>query len=85
MMSTFEQETLWIAAKAMSSDRSVKEVLRRLKERAVGDWASSPPEADAKRLDAYHMVRAISAFESELSALAAEPDVVRFNRRLRKA
>jgi hypothetical protein len=85
MMSTFEQETLWIAAKAMSNDKSVKEVLRRLKERAVDDWASSPPEADAKRLDAYHMVRAISAFESELSALAAEPDVVRFNRRLRKA
>lgn len=84
-MSTFEQETLWIAAKAMSNDKSVKEVLRRLKERAVDDWASSPPEADAKRLDAYHMVRAISAFESELSALAAEPDVVRFNRRLRKA
>ena len=84
-MSTFEQETLWIAAKGMANDKAVQEVLRRLKERAVDDWASSPPEADAKRLDAYHMVRAITAFESELTALAAEPDVVRFNKRLRKA
>lgn len=84
-MSTFEQETLWIAAKAMANDRAVQEVLRRLKERAVDDWASSPPEADAKRLDAYHMVRAIASFETELTALASEPDVTRFNRRLRKA
>lgn len=84
-MSTFEQETLWIAAKGMAKDAAVKEVLRRLKEKAVDDWASSPPEAEAKRMDAYHMVRAITAFESELTALAAEPDVVRFNRRLRKA
>ena len=84
-MSTFEQETLWIAARAMANDKSVKEVLRRLKERAGDDWASSPPEADAKRLEAYYMVRAIAALESELTALAAEPDVVRFNRRLRKA
>jgi len=84
-VSTFEQETLWIAAKGMANDKAVQEVLRRLKERAVDDWASSPPEADAKRLDAYHMVRAITAFESELTALAAEPDVVRFNKRLRKA
>ncbi len=84
-MSTFEQEALWIAAKAMANDRAVQEVLRRLKERAVDDWASSPPEADAKRLDAYHMVRAIASFETELTALASEPDVTRFNRRLRKA
>ncbi len=84
-MSTFEQETLWIAAKAMANDRAVQEILRRLKERAVDDWASSPPEADAKRLDAYHMVRAIASFETELTALASEPDVTRFNRRLRKA
>jgi hypothetical protein len=84
-VSTFEQETLWIAAKAMANDRAVQEVLRRLKERAVDDWASSPPEADAKRLDAYHMVRAIASFETELTALASEPDVTRFNRRLRKA
>jgi hypothetical protein len=84
-VSTFEQETLWIAAKAMANDKAVQEVLRRLKERAVDDWASSPPEADAKRLDAYHMVRAIASFETELTALASEPDVTRFNRRLRKA
>jgi hypothetical protein len=84
-VSTFEQETLWIAAKAMANDKAVQEVLRRLKERAVDDWASSPPEADAKRLDAYHMVRAIASFQAELTALASEPDVMRFNRRLRKA
>jgi hypothetical protein len=84
-VSTFEQETLWIAAKGMANDKAVQEVLRRLKERAVDDWASSPPEADAKRLDAYHMVRAIASFQAELTALASEPDVTRFNRRLRKA
>lgn len=84
-MSTFEQEQLWIAAKALTKDAAVAEVLRRMRENATDSWASSPPEADAKRMEAYYMVRAIAAFESELTALAAEPDILRFNRRLRKA
>lgn len=84
-MSTFEQEQLWIAAKSLTKDAAVKEVLRRMRENATDAWASSPPEAEAKRMEAYYMVRAIAAFESELTALAAEPDILRFNRRLRKA
>lgn len=84
-MSTFEQEQLWIAAKALTKDASVKEVLRRMRAAAVDTWASSAPEAEAKRMEAYYMVRAIAAFESELTALAAEPDILRFNKRLMRA
>lgn len=84
-MSTFEQEQLWTAAKALSKDAAAQEVLRRLREKATDDWANSAPEAEAKRMEAYYLVRAIAAFESELTALAAEPDLTRFNRRLRKA
>ena len=84
-MSTHEQEQLWIAAKGLVKDASAKEVLKRLRENATDDWANSAPDAEAKRMEAYYMVRAIAAFEAELTALAAEPDLTRFNRRLRKA
>ena len=84
-MSSYEQEELWRAAKALSLDGATQEVLRRLKDRSVSDWMGSPPEAAAKRDDAYHMVRAIAAFRDELTALAAEPTVTQFNRRLNRA
>jgi hypothetical protein len=36
-------------------------------------------------MEAYYMVRAIGAVKSELTALASEPDILHFNKRLRKA
>jgi hypothetical protein len=84
-MSTYEQEELWRAAKALASDKSTQTVLQRLQDRSVSDWMGTPPEASAKRDDAYHMVRAIAAFRDELTALAAEPTITQFNRRLNRA
>lgn len=84
-MSTFNQEELWRAAKLLSQDAAAQEVLKRMKDRSVSDWMGSAPDASAKRDDAYHMVRAIAAFRDELTALAAEPTVTQFNRRLNRA
>lgn len=84
-MASYEQEELWRAAKALSLDKATLAVLQRLQDRSVSDWMGSPPEAAAKRDDAYHMVRAITAFRDELTALAAEPTITQFNRRLNRA
>jgi hypothetical protein len=80
-----EQEELWRAAKSLDGDRALDEVFRRLEARWIDVWKGSAPENEQKRMEAYYMVRSIAAFRSELTALAAEPDVLRFNRRLRKA
>jgi hypothetical protein len=84
-MANYEQEELWRSAKALSVDKATLAVLQRLQDRSVSDWMGSPPEAAAKRDDAYHMVRAIAAFRDELTALAAEPTIMQFNRRLNRA
>ena len=84
-MSTYDQEELWRSAKALVNDKAAQAVLNRLQDRVVADWMGSSPEAVAKRDDAYHMVRAIAAFKDELTALAAEPSVTQFNRRLNRA
>ena len=84
-MSTFEQEQLWIAAAALHKDQAAQEVLKRLEARFVSEWMGSAPEDEGTRDDAYHMVRAIAAFRQELEALALEPTVTQFNRRLKKA
>jgi hypothetical protein len=84
-MASYEQEELWRSAKALSADKATLAVLQRLQDRSVSDWMGSPPEAAAKRDDAYHMVRAIAAFRDELTALAAEPTIMQFNRRLNRA
>lgn len=84
-MATYEQEELWRAAGALARDKSAMEVLARLEARYVEDWKRSAPEDLVARNDAYHMVRAIAEFRSELAALAAEPSVTQFNRRLKRA
>jgi len=84
-MATYEQEELWRSAKALVNDKATQAVLKRLQDRVVADWMGSTPEAVTKRDDAYHMVRAIAAFRDELTALAAEPSVMQFNRRLNRA
>jgi hypothetical protein len=84
-MSTYEQEELWRSAKALVGDKATQAVLQRIQDRIVAEWMGSSPEASAKRDDAYHMVRAIAAFRDELTALAAEPSVMQFNRRLNRA
>lgn len=80
-----EQEDLWRAAKLISGDKSVSEVFERLEARYIEDWKGSSPENEQKRMEAYYMVRAIAAIRSELTAIAAEPDILRFNKRLNRA
>lgn len=80
-----EREELWRAAKLINGDKAVEEVFSRLEARFVEDWKGSAPDNEQKRVDAYYMVRAIGALKSELTALASEPDIMHFNRRLRKA
>jgi hypothetical protein len=84
-MSTYEQEELWRAAGALHRDGAAQEVLRRLEARCVSEWMFSLPEEGGKRDDAYHMVRAVAALRQELEALAMEPTVAQFNRRLKVA
>lgn len=84
-MSTYEQEQLWIAAGALHKDQAAQEVLKRLEARFVSEWMQSEPDDQGTRDDAYRMVRAIAAFRQELEALAYEPTVAQFNRRLKKA
>lgn len=83
-MSTFEQEELWREAKAFSGSASFREVMRLLEDRYTSDWKLSDPSDSQKRDDAFHMVRAITALRDELAAIAATPDVVQFNRRLKR-
>ena len=84
-MSTYEQEELWRAAGALHRDGAAQEVLKRLEARFVSEWMNSTPEEGVKRDDAYRMVRAVAAFRQELEALALEPTVAQFNRRLKVA
>ena len=84
-MSSYEQEELWRAAGALHRDGAAQEVLKRLEARFVAEWMNSAPEEGAKRDDAYRMVRAVAAFRQELEALALEPTVAQFNRRLKVA
>jgi len=80
-----EKEDLWRAAKLLDGDKAVEEVFSRLEARYVEDWKGSAPDNERKRMEAYYMVRAIDAVRSELTALASEPDILHFNKRLRKA
>jgi len=84
-MSTFEQETLWRAAKLLAVDQATETVLNRLEQRYIDEWRQSDPEDLGGRDAAYFMVRAIAAFRGELNALASEPDITRFNNRLKRA
>ena len=83
-MSTFEQEDLWRSAKALASDKATSTVLDRLEERYIDEWRQSDPEDLGGRDAAYFMMRAIAAFRGELNALASEPDITRFNNRLKR-
>lgn len=81
-MTTFEQEDLYRAAQALNRDRAAQEVLRRLQSSYIDKWKTSSPDQSGEREDAYRMMRVIDEFMGELSALAAEPSVTSFNRRL---
>ena len=84
-MSTFEQEDLWRSAKALASDKATGTVLDRLEQRYIDEWRQSDPADLEGRDAAYFMMRAIAAFRGELNALASEPDITRFNNRLKRA
>jgi len=82
-MATWEQENLYRAAKALQNDDASSEVFRRLEQRYIEAWKTSSLDQVDVREDAYRMMRAISELRGELSALAAEPNIAAFNRRLR--
>ena len=84
-MATFEEEEIWRAAKALASDRVTSVVLTRLEERYTMEWKESAPNDKDVRDGAYHMVRAVAAFRRELDSLASEPDIARFNNRLKRS
>lgn len=84
-MSSYEQEELWRAAKNFAGDKLFNEIFERLTERYIQIWATSNPVDADIRDDAYHMVRAVASLRTELTALAAEPDVVKFNSRLKRS
>jgi hypothetical protein len=81
---SFEQEDLWRSAKGFVGDRVLEELFTRLTEKYTHSWSSSAPDDVQQRDDAYRMVRAIASLRNELTALAAEPDVVKFNSRLKR-
>lgn len=82
-MSTFEQEELWREAKYIAQSAAVAEIIRRIEHRLVDQWSNSDPEKQNEREASYNLVRAIRAFRDEIAALASEPDVTAFNRRLK--
>ena len=83
-MSDYEKEELWREAKVLAQSRAVAEVISRIEQRMVNEWINSDPEKgwDAREAS-FNLVRAIRAFRDELAALASEPDVTAFNRRLK--
>jgi len=82
-MSTFELEDLWREAKVLAQSKATQEVISRIEKRLIDEWSNSDPDKWEARDAAYHLVRAIRTFRDELAALASEPDVTAFNRRLK--
>jgi hypothetical protein len=82
-MSDYEKEELWREAKVLAQSKATAEVIRRIEQRLVDEWSNSDPDKWGARDAAYHLVRAIRTFRDELAALASEPDVTAFNRRLK--
>jgi len=82
-MSTFDQEELWREAKVLAQSKAAMEVISRIEKRLIDEWSTSDPAKWAARDTACHLVRAIRTFRDELAALASEPDVTAFNRRLK--
>lgn len=82
-MSTFELEDLWREAKVLAQSKATQEVISRIEKRLIDEWSNSDPDKWEARDAAYQLVRAIRTFRDELAALASEPDVTAFNRRLK--
>jgi len=83
-MTPHELEDIYRAATSLARDKATDEVLRRMEQSYIEKWKMSHPDRGDERDDAYRMVRAISEFRNELTALAAEPTVTAFNRRLKR-
>lgn len=81
MSNSVEQEALWRAAQSLTRDAATLEVFRRVDARYVEMWRAGVTVED--REAAHARVRALEDVRSELSAIAAEPTVTAFNRRLR--
>ena len=80
---TFEQDELYREAQSFVRGKVIEEIFARLERRTIEDWKRSDPTSAQSRDDAYHLMRAISGLRTELTALAAEPTIDQFNRRLK--
>ena len=80
---TFEQDELYREAQTFVRGKVIEEIFARLERRTIEDWKRSDPASTQNRDDAYHLMRAISGLRTELTALAAEPTIDQFNRRLK--
>jgi len=80
---TFEQDELYREAQSFVRGKVIEEIFARLERRTIEDWKRSDPASAQSRDDAYHLMRAISGLRTELTALAAEPTIDQFNRRLK--
>ncbi len=80
---TFEQDELYREAQSFVRGKVIEEIFARLERRTIEDWKRSDPASAQDRDDAYHLMRAISGLRTELTALAAEPTIDQFNRRLK--
>lgn len=77
------EEDVFLAAKRIIGDPAIMEVFKRIERQQIDRWRYSKGEDATERDDAYHMIRAIEGLRNLLDALAAEPDVRHFNRRLK--
>jgi hypothetical protein len=84
MMLPSEQEDVWRGAQFLAKDRATQEAFNRLEHKYTSIWRDSAPGDDNTREQAYRMLKAVSALREELAALAAEPSVTQFNRRLKR-
>lgn len=80
---TFEQDELYREAQSFVRGKVIEEIFARLERRTIEDWKRSDPASAQSRDDAYHLMCAISGLRTELTALAAEPTIDQFNRRLK--
>lgn len=79
-----EEVDLHRAAQALKNSIATKALFEALKKNYTDMWMSSDPDDSEARDEAYLMIRAIADLQGQIETLAAAPDVVAFNRRLKR-
>ena len=71
-------------AREMADDPVVREILRRLEERAISDWRNSPANEPAKREAAYAALKVLENFKAQIHSMAIGPRVDAVNAKARE-